>query len=211
MEGSVYRCMQLQAESTPAKYTSDKMHSATCSSSLPRSLPDQGSHICFPLQDTLIFLWHPHSHNQPSCWRTEFYFPLAASRRETRLQGHRPHCKGQGTLPLPSTLAPVSVHAGKDAHRHKQLSSTLGSKERPAKQNHCQSSHDISSFFALFSLIYDVSAMESIWFQRAVMSCTCSHEQLSGSSRSALSCADQSWKTKGYLFSIACLCLLFFN
>lgn len=83
---------------TPAsrKYTgkvhrSDKMHSAPCSSSLPRSLPDQGTRIFFPHQDTLIFLWHHHSHNQPCCWRAEFYFPLAASRGETGLQGHQPH------------------------------------------------------------------------------------------------------------------------
>lgn len=119
--------------------------------------------VCFPLQDTLIFLWHPPSHNQLCCWRTEYYFPLTASRCETGLQGQWPHRKGQGIVPPPGTIAPASASM-RMLTGASSSPPTPGSKERPATQNHCLSLHDISSFSTLLSLIYNVGATESIWF-----------------------------------------------
>lgn len=163
MEG-IQICTPGSSKYTCEVHKSEKMHSVTCSSSLPRSLPDQGRRICFPLRDTSIFLRHPPSHHQSCCWRTEFCFPLAARRCETGLQGHRPHREGQGTVPCTG----ISATLVKMLMGVRGSPPTLSSKEKPAKQNRCPSSHDISSFFALLNLIYNVSGMELVWFHRAV-------------------------------------------
>lgn len=163
MEGGIYRYVHLQAENTPAKYASDKMHSVICFFSLPWSLPDRlfpsSGHLNFPVASSLS---QPAVLLKDSC-AAEYYFPLAASRCETGSQGQWPHRKGQGIVPPPGTIAPASASV-RMLTGTSSSPPTPGSKERPATQNHCLSLHDISSFSALLSLICNVGATESIWF-----------------------------------------------
>ena len=144
------------------------MHSATCSSSLPRSLPDRGSHICFPLQDTLISCGILTLTTSRAAEGLNFIsrWQPADVRQDYKVTGHIARVRAASLRRVP--LHQHQCMLVKMLTGTSSSSPTLGSKKRAAKQNPCRSSHDISSCFAFLSLIYNVSATESIWFHRAV-------------------------------------------
>lgn len=121
MKGGIYRYVQLQAESTPAKHTSDKMHPAICSSSLPRSLPDHlfpsSGHLNFPVASSL---------SKPAVLLKDWIFFPAGS-QQTRDRTARSMATPHGSGHRPSAgYHRTSISISEDAHRHQQFSSHPG-------------------------------------------------------------------------------------
>lgn len=123
MEGGIYRYVHLQAENTPAKYASDKIHSAICFFSLPWSLPDRlfpsSGHLNFPVASSL---------SQPAVLLKDWIlFPIGSQQMWDRIARSMATSQGSGHRPS-AGYHRTSIGINEDAHRRQQLSSHPGLK-----------------------------------------------------------------------------------
>lgn len=162
MEGSIYKYVHLQVETTPVKHTGQvkctqppvphPFHKACQSKAATFAslfkTPSFSSDIL-----TLTSSHAAEGLNFISRWQTEDL------RRGYKVTGHITRVRASCLLHQHHCMLPKMLTGTSSSPP------TLGSKEKPAKQNHC---HDSYSLFALADLIYNVSVTESMWFHLPV-------------------------------------------
>lgn len=116
MEGTVHSYAHLQAESTSANYSGQIKRIQP-----PAPLSHREAFQTKAAAFSSLFKKFSFSHGiltlTTSCAAEglDFISHWQPADTETGLQGHQPHCKGQGTLSPQSALVPASLRAGEDA------------------------------------------------------------------------------------------------